>query len=133
MLLLTSYGLEEANVGQPASKPLVFRLGVLHWCYEDAGEGVKHDPNAEVMLVNSLCVTRAFEQEIVLIYSVRYDGAEERPIGRSQITVPFRGALARLDHNQEAMFIQTVDTAILQDAERSYEIRRDLRERLNSR
>jgi len=106
-----------------------------YWCFEDAGEGMKHDPNAEVTLVNSLCVARAFEQEIILVYanaagSASYEGAEEHLIGRSQVTVPFKGALARLDHNQEAMFIQAVDTAILQDAEKSYEIRKDLRERL---
>lgn len=106
-----------------------------YWCFEDAGEGMKHNPNAEVTLVNSLCVTRAFEQEIVLIYAnaagnASYDGVEEHLIGRSQVTIPFKGALTRLDHNQEAMFIQAVDTSILQDAEKSYEIRKDLRERL---
>lgn len=106
-----------------------------YWCFEDAGEGMRHNPNAEVTLVNSLCVTRAFEQEIILIYanaagSVSYADTEEHLIGRSQVAVPFKGALTRLDHNQEAMFIQTVDTSILQDAEKSYEIRKDLRERL---
>jgi predicted amidohydrolase len=103
-----------------------------YWCFEDAGEGIKHDANAEVKLVNALCVTRAFENEIVLVYanaagSVNIDGVEEHLIGRSQITVPFKGALACLDHNQEAMFIQEVDTAILGDAEKSYEIRKDLK------
>ncbi len=107
-----------------------------YWCFEDAGAGIKHNPNAEVTLVNSLCVARAFEQEIILVYanaagSVSFDGAEEHLIGRSQVTTPFKGALTRLDHNQEAMFIQAVDTAILQDAEKSYEIRKDLRERLS--
>ncbi len=106
-----------------------------YWCFEDAGEGLKHDLNAEIKLVNALCVARAFENEIILVYAnaagkVNVEGFEEQLIGRSQITVPFKGALTRLDHNHEAMFIQEVDTAILQDAERSYEIRKDLNLRL---
>jgi predicted amidohydrolase len=105
-----------------------------YWCFEDAGEGIKHDANAEIKLVKALCVTRAFENEVVLVYanaagSANYEGVEEHLIGRSQITVPFKGALKLLDHNQEAMFLQEVDTAILQDAEKSYEIRKDLKAR----
>lgn len=108
-----------------------------YWCFEDAGEGQKHDPQAEVKLVNALCVTRAFENEVILVYanaagSGNSEGMEEHLIGRSQITVPFKGALTMLDHNQEAMFIQEVDTAILADAEKSYEIRQDLQGRITS-
>ena len=109
-----------------------------YWCFEDAGEGRKHDLNAEVRLVNALCVTRAFENEVVLVYanaagSGSYEGTEETLIGRSQITVPFKGPLTLLDHNREAMFIQQVDTTILADAEKSYEIRHDLQTRISSR
>lgn len=108
-----------------------------YWCFEDAGEGLKHDAQAEVKLVNALCVTRAFENEIVLVYANAAnseqgeyaDGYEEYLIGRSQITVPFKGAVSWLDHNREAMFVQEIDTAILKDAEQSYEIRKDLRVR----
>ena len=103
-----------------------------YWCFEDAGEGIKHDANAEIKLVNALCVTRAFENEIVLVYAnaadhEHTDGFGEHLIGRSQITVPFKGAVSLLDHNREAMFVQEVDTAILKDAEQSYEIRTDLK------
>ena len=106
-----------------------------YWCFEDAGEGIRHDAHAEIKLVKALCVTRAFENEIVLVYanaagSANFEGVEEHLIGRSQITVPFKGSLQLLDHNKEAMFIQEVDTAILQDAEKSYEIRKDLKTRV---
>ena len=116
-----------------------------YWCFEDAGEGLKHDANAEVTLVKALCVTRAFENEIVLVYANAASGQggersgieqsilpseyEEHLIGRSQITVPFKGAVSLLDHNREAMFVQEIDTEILQDAEKSYEIRKDLQVR----
>jgi predicted amidohydrolase len=103
-----------------------------YWCFEDAGDGMKHDPNAEIKLVNALCVARAFENEIVLVYANaagRMTSAEHTDtlIGQSQITVPFKGALNSLPHNQEAMFFQEVDTAILTDAEQAYEIRKDLK------
>ena len=108
-----------------------------YWCFEDAGEGIRHDARAEIKLVKALCVTRAFENEIVLVYanaagSANFEGVEEHLIGRSQITVPFKGSLQLLDHNKEAMFIQEVDTAILQDAEKSYEIRKDLKTRVKA-
>ena len=102
-----------------------------YWCLEDAGNGRKHDPDAEIKLVNALCVTRAFENEIVLVYANAAGGLISKEdtytlIGQSQITVPFKGALNSLNHNREAMFTQEVDTAILADAEEAYEIRQDL-------
>ena len=40
-----------------------------YWCFEDAGIGLKHDLNSEVILVNALCTARAFENEIIVIYA----------------------------------------------------------------
>ena len=54
------------------------------------------------------------------------ESMEEHLIGRSQVTVPFKGALTLLQHTKEAMFIQEVDLAILADAESAYKIRKDL-------
>ncbi len=106
-----------------------------YWCFEDAGIGLTHDRNAEITAVNALCVARAFEQEIVLVFvnAASGNGAllEEHLIGRSQVTVPFKGVLHRADHNQEAMFVTSVDTAILRDAESAYKIRDDLRKGLH--
>ena len=45
-------------------------------------------------------------------------------------SVPFIGAIKRLAHNKEAMFIQKIDTSILHDAEKSYKIRKDLKDRI---
>jgi predicted amidohydrolase len=102
-----------------------------YWCYEDAGKGLLHDPDSEVKLVNALCMTRAFENEIILVYANAAgkrtdDECIETLIGQSQVTVPFKGVLKSLNHNNEAMFFQEVDTAILSDAEEAYEIRKDL-------
>jgi hypothetical protein len=47
-------------------------------------------------------------------------------LGHSQITVAFKGVLQRRDHSREAMLVQSVDTAILANAETVYAIRQDL-------
>ncbi|HEX4206317.1 MAG TPA: carbon-nitrogen hydrolase family protein [Ktedonobacteraceae bacterium] len=102
-----------------------------YWCFEDAGVGLQHDANAEVNAVNALCTARAFENEIALVFvnaasAPHDDSAVEHLVGRSQIAVPFKATLQRLDHNNEAMFIQTLETGILKDAETAYTIRDDL-------
>jgi predicted amidohydrolase len=107
-----------------------------YWCFEDAGMGMQHDANAEIKLVNALCVARAFENEVILVYA---NGAgagisreiAEHLIGQSQITVPFKGALTVLNHTREEMFIQEVDLDILHDAEQTYQIRNDLKRGLH--
>ncbi len=100
-----------------------------NWSYQDAGEGLKYDKNSEVKAVNSLCVERAFEEEIILVFcntaGKSLDG-RNNSVGCSQITEPFKGVIKRLNHNKEEMFIQEIDTKILKDAEKAYEIRRDL-------
>jgi predicted amidohydrolase len=106
-----------------------------YWCYEDAGIGMQHDPDSDVKFVDALCTARAFEQEIILVYAnaagVLELGEEHGTLlGHSQITVPFKGALHICEHNREEMFIETIDTAILADAETAYEIRSDLRKGL---
>lgn len=103
-----------------------------YWCCGDAGKGVNYDTNSEIKLVDSLCVGRAFENEIVFVYcnaagKLNLGKYSDTLIGHSQITVPFQGSIKKLEHNKEEMFIQEVDTGILQDAEESYKIRADLK------
>lgn len=102
-----------------------------YWCLEDAGEGMKYDENAEIKLVNSLCVTRAFENEIVLVYAnaagrLQYAGNMGTLIGQSQVTVPFKGAIGLMGHNNEEMRYFVVNTSVLDEAEKAYKIREDL-------
>ena len=109
-----------------------------YWCFEDAGIGMQHDPNSEVRFVDALCTARAFEQEIILVYAnaageLHMEAEHGTLLGHSQVTVPFKGALQLCDHNRETMFVQSVDTAILADAEIAYEIRRDLKMRISSK
>ncbi|GAC1398068.1 MAG: carbon-nitrogen family hydrolase [Ktedonobacteraceae bacterium] len=103
-----------------------------YWCFEDAGVGLAHNSHAEVVAVNALCVARAFENEIVLVFANAATGntskrdIDENPIGQSQIAVPFKGVLKVLNHSHEEMFIQSVDVTILKDAEIVYRIRNDI-------
>ena len=107
-----------------------------YWCYGDAGKvGNKHDVNSESKLVDSLCMGRAFENEIAIVYcnaagKMQLGESSNTLIGHSQITVPFKGAVKKLDHNKEEMFIQEIDTVILKDAEKVYKIRKDFKNRI---
>ena len=106
-----------------------------YWTFEDASIGLKYDKKSETKLVDALCVSRAFENEIILVYcnpagNIILPKFKGKILGHSQITVPFKGAIKRLKHNREEMFIQEVDTNILKDAEKAYKIRNDLKNRI---
>ena len=103
-----------------------------YWCYEDAGAGRRYNPEAETTLIDALCVSRAFENEIALVYvnaagRATSSGREETLIGHSQITLPFLGAARTLRHNHEELAIQEIETEVLAVAEQAYEIRSDLK------
>ena len=102
-----------------------------YWCLEDAGKGQKLNQYSEVMLVNALCLARAFENEVALVYANaagKYvsEQATSTLIGQSQITVPFKGPLDIALDNVETMLVEEVDLDVLAVAEEAYEIRSDL-------
>jgi predicted amidohydrolase len=107
-----------------------------YWCYGDAGKiGNSYDKNSEIKLVDSLCISRAFENELIFVYcnaagKLDLGKYSDTLIGHSQITVPFKGVISKLDHNKEDMIIQEIDTDIVKDAEKVYKIREDLRKKL---
>lgn len=106
-----------------------------YWCYGDAGQGVKYDTNSEAKQIDALCVARAFENEIIVVHCnaagvYPYVNYNDPVVGHSQITIPFKGAIKKLNHHREVMFIQEIDTSILKVAEKSYQIRQDLKKKL---
>lgn len=110
-----------------------------YWCRGDCGAGLKYNKNAEIELVNSICSARAFENEIVMIYCnaggklqvIKNNRLiQDTLIGRSQINIPFKGVVQRLNHNNEEMFIEECNIQLLRDAEKSYKIRKDIRNRM---
>lgn len=105
------------------------------WMKNDAGVGWKYNNNAEKEFINSVTVARAFENEIILVWCnaagfYKLDSNIFTLVGQSQITAPFVGAFKKLNHNREEMFVQEVDTNILENAEKAYRIRRDLKTRI---
>ncbi len=110
-----------------------------YWCFYDTKYSLKHDKNTEINVVDSLSSSRAFENGIVFIYcnaagkmNLGKQGHYKKDtlIGHSQITVPFNGAIKKINHNKEEMFIQEIDTSILNDFESSYQIKKDLKKRI---
>src|SRR3989344_5642065 len=104
-----------------------------YWTYEDAQYGLKYDKNSDMKLVNAVGICRAFENQIIVVFcnaggNVGHKKHKEKLLGQSQISVPFIGAIKKLAHNREAMFIQEIDTSILHDAEKTYKIRKDLKD-----
>lgn len=104
-----------------------------YWSYEDAGPGLEYDREAEIKFVDSLCVARAFENEMCVVFcnpaGERKREGSTQSIGHSQIALPFVGAVKKLAQREE-MFVERVDTAILDVAEEAYKIRRDLATRI---
>ncbi len=106
-----------------------------YWCYGDASIGLKYDKNSEINLVDSSCICRSFENEIILVYcnaagKLRLGKFKDTLIGHSQIVAPFMGYIRKMNHNKEAMFVQEIDTSVLKDAEKVYKIRKDLKKRI---
>ncbi len=108
-----------------------------YWLTRDARNGYKYDKEAVAKGIDAWCVARSFENEIILAYS---NGAgkfrfgkkyEDNLVGHSQIVVPFRGAIAKLDHNKEGMIIQEVDTSVVSEAEKAFNIRKDIKNKTN--
>ncbi len=102
------------------------------WTKESNFIGDKYDEDSDAKFVDSLCVERAFENEIILVYcnaagKLVLPGSKENLLGHSQVTVPFKGVLKKLNHNKEGMFVVEVNTKILKDAERDYGLRRELK------
>lgn len=105
------------------------------WTYEPHNIVIKHDKISDAKIIDSMCVSRAFENGIILIFCnaagrLIIPGMNEKIVGHSQIAVPFKGAIKKLLHNKEEMFIQEIDMNILKDAEKFYKIRSDLNNRI---
>ncbi len=106
-----------------------------YWCYGEAGNGIEIAPSYEIKLIDALCEVRAYENEVVFAYCNAAGGSLQKDttqtlIGHSQLTVPFKGCIKRLEHNSEEMFVEEVDMSILDIAEESKKIREDLKNRV---
>ena len=104
---------------------------VAWWSREDAGPGLRLAPKSEDLFINACCTARAFEEEAVIVFSNAagewaLGGADYHSAGQTQVTVPFQGALKRIDDDREGMIVQGVNSRVLQLAAKAYLIRQDL-------
>ncbi|MBS3067836.1 carbon-nitrogen hydrolase family protein [Candidatus Micrarchaeota archaeon] len=78
--------------------------------------------------INALCHARALENELVIAYAnaAGKRAKNDELIGHSQVVVPIKGAIARLNHNKEKMIVVDVNLDILKRANEVYKIRDDI-------
>lgn len=102
-----------------------------YWYQEIAGAGLLREPQSEEKLIDAISAARATENNIIFVYAnaagvmKNPDGSVDTLIGHSQIAQPFTGAIQKLNHNKEEIFVQTIDTSILEQAELVYQTRID--------
>lgn len=97
-----------------------------YWSVEDAGDGIDLDPRSEQKFLDSTVVCRAFENECAVVF-VNCGGPEKEGfIGCSQVAVPFKGCIGRVESGEEGMEVIDVDMNTVAKAREVYAIRDDL-------
>lgn len=99
---------------------------------------MQYDPLSEAKMLNAVSVARCYENSITFAFcNPAAEGSIERHqpfgklAGRSQVCVPFKGAVARADHVREEMLVTDIDVKqITDDSEEVYKVREDFNEGL---
>lgn len=114
----TVYGMVGLIICWDISFPLLFAdmnaLGVelviapTYWSFTQPAHAVEEVVDDEILLIDSLCTTRAFENNIGFAYcnaagSLQVEGMDAVLSGRSQITHPRDKVLAKAEGNKERM------------------------------
>lgn len=97
-----------------------------YW-YREISESMKAlNPQSDEQLIDALCLARAVETNAALVYCnpagvmTFPNGSVDTLIGHSQITMPVIGALQKIDHNEEMMFIQDINLKLLEESAKVY-------------
>lgn len=97
-----------------------------YW-YREIAESIKqYNPLSEEQQIDALCLVRALELNAAMVYvnaagEQEYaDGSRDTLIGHSQIVVPGRGVIQRLDHHEEEMFVQELSLDLLAETAKIY-------------
>ncbi|KAL8292295.1 hypothetical protein RQP46_001761 [Phenoliferia psychrophenolica] len=133
----TDYGRTGLLVCWDVAWPEAFRSLVLQkveivicptfWTSADGDPiGLSHNPQCEEVFLDNLIVTRAFENEVCVVFVNAGGPAKDAFIGRSGVTLPFLGKVGGTTTHEEEMAIVDVDLSILEDAKAVYGIRKDL-------
>ena len=129
----TAHGMVGLIICWDISFPLLFAgmnaLGVelvispTYWSFTVPKEKVKGVVDDEILLIDSLCTTRAFENNILFAYCNAAGelkgehganggpGADAVLSGRSQVTHPLDKVVCKAEGNKEALLVATVELA----------------------
>lgn len=99
-----------------------------YWNLSDCSEeGLAYNPNSEGLFLDSTLISRAFENTCAIVFcNIGGPSGASDYAGRSQVTMPFIGPLARLGSGAEGVLLVDLDMNILEHAERNYKVRADL-------
>ena len=100
-----------------------------YWCSGDTKLNIASSKDTEINQVNAICSARSFENEMIVAYcnaagKLEFKNIKDELIGNSQVCVPIKGNIKRLNHNKEELLLCEVDTKILERAESIYKIRK---------
>ncbi len=99
-----------------------------YWYREIAESMASFNSFSEEQQMDALCLVRAIETNAALIYANAAgiqpyaNGTQDTLIGHSQIVMPVLGAVQRLNHNDEAVFIQDIDLSLLVRSQQIYQL-----------
>ena len=97
-----------------------------YWYREITESMAELNPLSEEQHMDALCVARALETNCAMVYvnaagiQTYKDGSKDTLIGHSQVTMPVVGALHRLNHHDEEMFVQEIDLDLLERSKLIY-------------
>jgi predicted amidohydrolase len=88
------------------------------WRSQDCGPaGLVHNPKSEETFISSVICARAFENNACVVFCNTGGPAAEGNFGASQVTLPFKGPIAKLDPEEEMRVVEIEFGNILDDAE----------------
>jgi predicted amidohydrolase len=97
------------------------------WKLPDCGEkGLRYNKRSEDMFINSTITTRAFEQNVCVVFCNTGGPLDEGHFGCSQICMPFLGPIVKLGPEEQVVVKEVQFKSILEDAEDVWNIRADI-------
>lgn len=119
----TRFGLVGLSICWDIAFPLLFsemaRLGAkllispTYWSFTKKADGDEDVADDEILLIDSLCTARSFENDAVLVYcngagELELEGENAVLSGRTQIVHPHEKVVAKCEENEEELIIASV-------------------------
>ncbi|UZJ57365.1 hypothetical protein CBS101457_006685 [Exobasidium rhododendri] len=113
------------------------------WYTTDAGQkGLRWNLESEALLLDSICMTRAIENECILAMTnvagpltsskspQEWTEDDAIAVGRTSVCAPFVGCVGRIESGNEKLLLSCVDLRVLEDARSIYRCRQDIKQAL---